>query len=102
MKKKIIICLSIILFVVLTTFLVKNNTTTTEKTGTMKATVLEVNSDYVKVSDQDNVIYTFKGVDDESFEVGKNVEIKYSGTLDKNKETVLKFFNTFRHLYFFS
>ncbi len=87
MKKKIIICLSIILFVVLTTFLVKNNTTTTEKTGTMKATVLEVNSDYVKVSDQDNVIYTFKGVDDEPFEVGKNVEIKYSGTLDKNKET---------------
>lgn len=87
MKKKIIICLSIILFVVLTTFLVKNNTTTTEKTGTMKATVLEVNSDYVKVSDQDNVIYTFKGVDDEPFEVGKNVEIKYSGTLDRNKET---------------
>ena len=87
MKKKIIICLSIILFVVLTTFLVKNNTTTTEKTGTMKATVLEVNSDYVKVSDQDNVIYTFKGADDEPFEVGKNVEIKYSGTLDKNKET---------------
>ena len=87
MKKKIIICLSIILFVVLTTFLVKNNTTTTEKTSTMKATVLEVNSDYVRVSDQDNVIYTFMGADDESFEVGKNVEIKYSGTLDKNKET---------------
>lgn len=87
MKKKIIICLSIILFVVLTTFLVKNNTTTTEKTSTMKATVLEVNSDYVRVSDQDNVIYTFKGADDESFEVGKNVEIKYSGTLDRNKET---------------
>lgn len=87
MKKKIIICLSIILFVVLTTFLVKNNTTTTEKTGTMKATVLEVNSDYVRVSDPDNVIYTFKGADDESFEVGKNVEIKYSGTLDRNKET---------------
>jgi beta-N-acetylhexosaminidase len=87
MKKKIIICLSIILFVVLTTFLVKNNTTTTKKTGTMKATVLEVNSDYVRVSDQDNVIYTFMGADDESFEVGKNVEIKYSGTLDKNKET---------------
>lgn len=87
MKKKIIICLSIILFVVLTTFLVKNNTTTTEKTSTMKATVLEVNSDYVRVSDQDNVIYTFMGADDESFEVGKNVEIKYSGTLDRNKET---------------
>lgn len=87
MKKKIIICLSIILFAVLTTFLVKNNTTTTEKTSTMKATVLEVNSDYVRVSDQDNVIYTFMGADDESFEVGKNVEIKYSGTLDRNKET---------------
>lgn len=87
MKKKIIICLSIILFVVLTTFLVKNNTTTTEKTSTMKATVLEVNSDYVRVSDQDNVIYTFMGADDEPFEVGKNVEIKYSGTLDRNKET---------------
>lgn len=85
MNKKVVICL-LIIFVCVVTALLTTPKETTEETSSMKATVLEVSGDYVKVADKDNIIYTFVGSNDESFEVGQNISIKYNGKLNKNKE----------------
>lgn len=85
MNKKVVICL-LIIFVCVVTALLTTPKEATEETSSMKATVLEVSGDYVKVADKDNIIYTFVGSNDESFEVGQNISIKYNGKLNKNKE----------------
>ncbi len=89
MKRKIITILSALFLVVLSIFLVNNktdvNNKTTKKEKNLKATVLEASGDYVTVLDKNNIIYTFLS-DDTSFEQGQNVNIKYTGALDKNKE----------------
>lgn len=85
MNKKVVICL-LIIFVCVVTVLLTTPKEATEETSSMKATVLEVSGDYVKVADKDNIIYTFVGSNDESFEVGQNISIKYNGKLNKNKE----------------
>ena len=89
MKRKIITILSALFLVVLSIFLVNNktdvNNKTTKKEKNLKATVLEVSNDYVTVLDKNNIIYTFLN-DDNVFELGQNVNIKYTGALDKNKE----------------
>ena len=89
MKRKIITILSALFLVVLSIFLVNNktdvNNKTTKKEKSLKATVLEASGDYVTVLDKNNIIYTFLS-DDTSFEQGQNVNIKYTGALDKNKE----------------
>lgn len=88
MNKKVIVCIFAIFICMITAVLVnpEAKTTTTKKTSSMKATVLEVSSDYITVSDKDNVIYTFLGNGDDSFEVGESISIKYDGKLNKNKE----------------
>lgn len=87
MDKKVVICIFAIFICMITAVLVNPETkTTTKKTSSMKATVLEVSSDYITVSDKDNVIYTFLGNGNDSFEVGENISIKYDGKLNKNKE----------------
>src|SRR5690625_5270741 len=87
-QRKITILCSIFL-VILSIFIVNNKTDVSNKTAkkekNLKATVLEVSSNYVKVADGNNIIYTFIN-DDNTFELGQNVNIKYTGTLDKNKE----------------
>lgn len=85
MKTKITIFLSVAFVLILGLVLVNHNNSTKE-TSSMKATVLEVSGDYVKVFDKDNVIYTFMDADNEYLDVGQTVNIKYSGKLDKNKE----------------
>ena len=89
MKRKIITILSALFLVVLSIFLVNNktdvNNKTTKKEKSLKATVLEASGDYVTVLDKNNIIYTFLN-DDNVFELGQNVNIKYTGALDKNKE----------------
>ena len=85
MKTKITIFLSVAFVLILGLVLVNHNNSTKE-TSSMKATVLEVSGDYVKVFDKDNVIYTFMDADNELLDVGQTVNIKYSGKLDKNKE----------------
>lgn len=88
MNKKVIVCIFAIFICMITAVLVnpEAKTTTTKKTSSMKATVLEVSSDYITVSDKDNVIYTFLGNGNDSFEVGESISIKYDGKLNKNKE----------------
>lgn len=87
MNKKVIICLSILFICVVTTLLVNSNTkTSNKKTSSMKATVLQVEDDYVKVMDNGNVIYTFSNSKDEVLKVGDDAIITYSGKLDKSKE----------------
>lgn len=87
MNKKVIVCIFAIFICMITAVLVNPEAkTTTKKTSSMKATVLEVSSDYITVSDKDNVIYTFLGNGDDSFEVGESINIKYDGKLNKNKE----------------
>lgn len=85
MKTKITIFLSVAFVLILGIVSIKHNNSTQE-TSSMKATVLEVSGDYVKVFDKDNVIYTFMDTDNEYLDVGQTVNIKYSGKLDKNKE----------------
>lgn len=88
MDKKVFICIFAIFICMITAVLVnpEAKTTTTKKTSSMKATVLEVSSDYITVSDKDNVIYTFLGNGNDSFDVGESISIKYNGKLNKNKE----------------
>jgi len=88
MNKKVIVCIFAIFICMITAVLVnpEAKTTTTKKTSSMKATVLEVSSDYITVSDKDNVIYTFLGNGNDSFDVGESISIKYNGKLNKNKE----------------
>lgn len=85
MNKKVIICLSII-FVCIITALLVNSKTTTNKTSSIKVTVLDVSRNYVKVIDNDNIIYTFMDDLENSLEIGDNIKINYDGKLDKNKE----------------
>lgn len=85
MNKKVIICLSIVFICMITLVLVKPKNKV-EKTSNMKASVLEVSDSYVKVSDNDNIIYTFLISSDLDYEVGESINIKYSGKLDKNTE----------------
>ena len=88
MDKKVFICIFAIFICMITAVLVnpEAKTTTTKKTSSMKATVLEVSSDYITVSDKDNVIYTFLGNGNDSFDVGESISIKYNGKLNKYKE----------------
>ncbi len=87
MNKKVFICIFAIFICMVVAVLVKPETkTNTKKTSSIKGNVLEVSSDYVKVSDKDNIIYTFVGTGSDSFEVGETINIKYDGKLNKNKE----------------
>lgn len=90
MNKKVIVCIFAIFICMITAILVKSESkaidSTTKKTSSMKATVLEVSSDYLTVADKNNVIYTFVGTDKDSFDIGESINIKYDGKLDKNKE----------------
>lgn len=86
MNRKAIVCLLIIFTCVVTAILVDSNTSTTKKTSKMKATVLEIEDDYVKVIDSNNAIYTFSNSSDEIINVGDNALVTYQGKLDKNKE----------------
>lgn len=88
MNKKVIVCIFAIFICMITAVLVnpETKTTTTKKTSSMKATVLEVSSDYITVSDNDNVIYTFVGSGNDALEIGESINIKYDGKLNKNKE----------------
>ncbi len=71
----------------LTAVLVKPTTkTTTKKVSSIDVSVLEVSNDSIKVMDKDNVIYTFINIDDISYEIGENINVKYSGKLNKNSE----------------
>lgn len=83
MKKKIITFFSIAVVLILGIVLVGNNKT--EKTDNIKATVLDVSSNYVTVMDKDNVIYTFTD-DRNDANIGEMINIEYNGVLDKNKE----------------
>lgn len=89
MKNKVVLFLSALFLVVIAIILTNNKTSIDVKTKktqkTLKATVLEVSDDYVTVLDKNNIIYTFLN-DDNAFELGENVSIEYTGTLDKNKE----------------
>ena len=87
MNKKVVFCLSIIFICMLTAVLVKPTTkTTTKKVSSIDVSVLEVSNDSIKVMDKDNVIYTFINIDDISYEIGENINVKYSGKLNKNSE----------------
>ncbi len=87
MNKKVIVCIFAIFVCMITAVLVNPEAnTTTKKTSSMKANVLEVSSDYITVSDKDNVIYTFMGDGNDSFEIGESINIKYDGKLNKNTE----------------
>lgn len=87
MDKKVFICIFAIFICMIAAVLVKPETkTTTKKASSIKGNVLEVSSDSVKVSDKDNIIYTFVGTDSDSFEIGETINIKYDGKLNKNKE----------------
>lgn len=86
MNRKAIVCLLIIFTCVLTAILVNSNPIAIKKTSKMKATVLEIEDDYVKVIDSNNAIYTFYNSSDEIINVGDNAIVTYQGKLDKNKE----------------
>lgn len=86
------IIILVFLFAVLVFFLANNfndkksdTSKISKKTKSLNATVLEVSNDYVKVLDKDNIIYTFLDYDGK-VEVGQTVNIKYTGSLDKNNE----------------
>lgn len=88
MNKKVIVCIFAIFICMITAVLVnpETKTTTTKKTSSMKATVLEVSGDYITVSDNDNVIYTFVGSGNNDLEIGESINIKFDGKLNKNTE----------------
>lgn len=87
MNKKVIVCIFAIFICMITAVLVNPETkTTTKKTSSMKATVLEVSSDSIKVADKNNIIYTFMGSGNDAFEIGESINIKYDGKLNKNTE----------------
>ncbi|MCI8588341.1 MAG: beta-hexosaminidase [Bacilli bacterium] len=54
------------------------------KTKNMAAMVMSVENDKITVQDQDHIIYTF-AIDGVHAEVGSNIEIEYTGSLNKNK-----------------
>jgi len=54
------------------------------KTKNMEATVMWVENDQVTVQDQNHIIYTF-AIDGVHADVGSNIQIEYTGSLDKNK-----------------
>lgn len=86
MNRKAIVCLVIIFTCVVMAVFVNSNTNTTKKTSSMKATVLEMEDNYVKVMDSNSAIYTFSNSSDEILKTGDDAIITYSGKLDKSKE----------------
>ena len=56
-----------------------------EQTNELTATVLSVNSTYITVQDENNLIYTFRA-NDLRPNIGDKVIIEYAGLLNKNKE----------------
>ena len=85
MKKKIIIILLILLIFTILLFLLKPKNKKGD-VSVIEATILEVSNNHIKISDSDNVIYTFVGDFDNSLKLGENAKIEYSGKLNKNKE----------------
>ncbi len=85
MNKKVVICLSIIFVCILTATLV-NPVAKRSKTSSIKASVLKVSGNSIKVMDKDNIIYTFVGKYGDLYEVGDNIKINYDGKLNKATE----------------
>ncbi len=87
MDKKVFICIFAIFICMITAVLVKPEAkTTTKKASSIKGNILEVSNNSITVSDKDNIIYTFVGDGNDSFDIGEMVNIKYDGKLNKNKE----------------
>lgn len=55
------------------------------RTKNMAAMVMSIENDKITVQDQDHIIYTF-AIDGVHAEVGSNIEIEYTGSLNKNKD----------------
>ncbi len=93
MEKKYMIGLAAVMTLTLFIFLgvaitdsFKNGkTSSTTKTTNMEATVMAVEEDRLTVQDSNHIIYTF-AIDGVQAEVGSNIQIEYTGSLDKNKD----------------
>lgn len=53
------------------------------ETNILKATVTNIDGDFVTVRDKNNIIYTF-GIDDNDLSLGEDINIEYTGCLSKN------------------
>jgi len=88
MEKKYILGLAAIMTLTLFAFLgvaiSDSLKTPAAKTKSMEATVMWVENDQVTVQDQNHIIYTF-AIDGVHADVGSNIQIEYTGSLDKNK-----------------
>ena len=74
MKKKIIIILLILLFFTILLFLLKPKNKKGD-VSVIEATILEVSNNHIKISDSDNVIYTFVVDFDNYLKLGENAKI---------------------------
>ncbi len=88
MEKKYILGLAAVmtltLFIFLGVAISDSLKTPASKTKNMEATIMWVENDQVTVQDQNHIIYTF-AIDGVHAEVGSNIQIEYTGSLDKNK-----------------
>ena len=88
MEKKYILGIAVVmtltLFIFLGVAISDSLKTPAAKTKNMEATVTWVENDQVTVQDQNHIIYTF-AIDGVHAEVGSNIQIEYTGSLDKNK-----------------
>ena len=85
-KKYIVPLIGLIILVVSCSIslfcLKKDNNVDTNK---MSATIMSISENKLTVRDKDNIIYTFNN-DDIDASVGYNIDIEYTGILDKNKD----------------
>lgn len=84
-RKNIIWILGIIVLLIISIMLIFSLNKRDElKTNNIEATVLTIKNGEMTVQDKDNIIYTF-GIEDASADIGENINIEYTGLLDKNK-----------------
>ena len=88
MEKKYILGLAAVmaftLFVFLGVAISDSLKTPAAKTKSMEATVMWVENDQVTVQDQNHIIYTF-AINGVQADVGSNIQIEYTGSLNKNQ-----------------